>query len=379
MTSFTGHRAVYVVGVGMHPFQFPSDTPYVQLGLRAVREALADADLAFDQIESAYVGTGAIGMAAGRVMLRHLGSTGLAVTQVENASASGSSAFRMACLDVAAGVSDFALAVGVDKFGDGRRAANKDGLSHLSPTRQIPAVRYALIGDRYCRQYGVSPETLAQVAVKNHGNAAINPNAQFRKPRTLEQVLASARIVGDLTALQCCPRGEGAAAAIVVSEAGLKKLTSPRPVRVASSVSISEELAPPNGHAHVESVRKSTAMALGFAGKAPADLDLIELHDAFSVEELLYTEAMGLAAPGQGGAYLLDGRSAISGETAINTSGGLIGMGHPIGPTGLGQVHEIVTQIRGEAGARQHPGATTGLAHLVGLGAVAVAHVLTRI
>lgn len=371
-------KGVYVVGVGMHPFQFASDTPYPVLGLRAVREALADAGIVFDQVRSAYVGTGAIGMAVGRVMLRHLGSTGLQVTQVENASASGSSAFRMACLDVAAGHSDICLAVGVDKTGDARRAQDKDGLALLSPTRAIPAVRYALIADRYCRQFGVAPETLAQVAVKNHTNASLNPNAQFREPRTLEQVLASARIVGHLTALQCCPRGEGAAAAIVVSEKGLKQIAKARPVRVAASVSTSEKRPEPGRHPHVEIVRHSTALALAEAGIAPRDLDLIELHDAFSIEELIYTEAMGLAEEGQGGAYLLDGRSAIGGETAINTSGGLIGMGHPVGPTGLGQIHELVTQIRGEAGPRQHRSPKTGLAHLVGLGTVAVAHVLKR-
>jgi acetyl-CoA acetyltransferase len=284
----------------------------------------------------------------------------------------------MACLDVAAGVSDIVLAVGVDKFGDARRAATKDGLESLSPTRMVPAVRYALIGERYRRRHGVAPDVFAQVAVKNHGNAALNPNAQFRKVRTLEQVLGSPKIVGDLTALQCCPRGEGAAAAIVVSETGLRRLQSDRAVRVASSVSISEAPAPAGGEAHVDIVRKSTAMALAYGGFAPKDLDLVELHDAFSVEELLYSEAMGLAGEGEGARYLIEGRSAIGGDCAINSSGGLIGMGHPIGPTGLGQVHEIVTQLRGEAGPRQHRSPRVGLAHLVGLGAVAVAHVITR-
>lgn len=143
--SLLDRHPVYVVGIGMHRYQFPSDTPYVQLGLTAVREALADARLTWSQVPLAVVGSAAIGMAAGRVMLRHLGSTGVEVMQVENASASGSTAFRTACLQVAAGEHDIALALGVDKFGDGRRAASKDGLPPLSPTAHIPLVKFALL------------------------------------------------------------------------------------------------------------------------------------------------------------------------------------------------------------------------------------------
>ena len=135
-----GNDGVYVAGIGMHAYQFPSETPYTQLGLTAVRAALTDAGLAWPQVQSAYVGTTSIGMAAGRVMFRHLGSTGLAVTQVENASASGSFAFRQACMELASGVSDVVLAVGVDKHGDGRRAADKEGLARLSETANVPAV-----------------------------------------------------------------------------------------------------------------------------------------------------------------------------------------------------------------------------------------------
>jgi len=372
-------RPVYVAGVGLHRYQFPTQTPYVQLGLAAVREALADAAVDWAAVESAYVGTGAIGMAAGRVMLRHLGSTGLAVQQVENASASSSTAFRLACLDVAGGASEIAIAIGVDKFGDGRRASSKDGLERLSPTALVPAVRYALLADHYRRRYHVQRETLAQVAVKNHGYAARNPYAQFRKSRTLEQVLASNPIAGDLTQLQCCPRGEGAAAAIVMSEAALARFDAgKRAVRVLSSVATSERLGSPEVSSLIEIVRDSAAAACKDAGITPAQLDVVELHDAFSVEELLYTEAIGLCKEGQGGDYLLRGASAINGECAINPSGGLLGMGHPIGPTGVGQIAEIVRQLRGEAGERQHVGTRLALAHMIGLGSVAIAHVLAR-
>ncbi|MGO4391216.1 thiolase family protein [Variovorax sp. M-6] len=379
MSALLTQRAVHVIGIGMHAYQFPTETPYVELGLVAVRAALDDAGLAWPQVQSAFVGTAALGMAAGRVMLRHLGSTGLEVAQVENASASGSTAFRLACQQVASGERDVALAVGVDKFGDGRRAVLKDGLAPLSPTANVPLVKFALLARRCMRERGWSLEDLAQVAVKNHGNAALNPYAQFRKPRTLEQVLASPRIAGDLTGMQCCPRGEGAAAAIVVSDDAMRRLglNRSRAVRVLSSVASSEELAQ-DAPALVELVRKSSAAALAQAGVGARELDIVELHDAFSIEELLYSEAVGVCETGEGAAYLARGASRIGGECAINPSGGLIGMGHPLGPTGVGQVAEIVRQLRGEAQDRQHPGARLGLAHMIGLGSVAVAHVLGR-
>ncbi|ABM59578.1 thiolase family protein [Verminephrobacter eiseniae] len=381
MNRLLRERTVYVVGIGMHAYGFPSETPYVQLGLQAVREALDDADLAWPQVQSAVVGTAALGMAAGRVMLRHLGSTGLEVLQVENASASGSTAFRLACLQVASGERDVVLALGVDKFGDGRRAALKDGLPPLSPTSHVPLVKFALLARRCMREQGLTLHDMARVAVKNHGNAARNPYAQFRKPRTLEQVLASPRVVGDLTALQCCPRGEGAAAVIVVSEDGLRRLdlARTRAVQVLASVASSEELTPEGSPPLVELVRKSSAAALSQAGIVPKDLDIVELHDAFSIEELLYTEAIGICETGEGAAYVARGAADIDGGAcAINPSGGLIGMGHPLGPTGVGQIAEITRQLRGEATGRQHPGARLALAHMIGLGSVAVAHVLAR-
>lgn len=370
---------VFIAGIGLHPYQFPTETPYTELGLTAVRAALADSGLAWGRVQSAYVGTTSIGMAAGRVMLRHLGSTGLAVTQVENASASGSFAFRQACMEVATGMSDVVLALGVDKHGDGRRAANKDGLERLSETATIPAAKFAMMARTYLRERGASVEEMANVAVKNHGNAARNPFAQFRKPRTLEQVLASPRVVGDLTVQQCCPRGEGAAAVMVVSGNAIRKLglDARRCVRVRASVAGSERPETQYGDSAVELVRTSAQAAFDQAGIAPKELDLLELHDAFSVEELLYSEAIGVCDPGEGARYLARGDSQIGGRCAINASGGLIGMGHPLGPTGIGQLAEITRQLRGEAEGRQHPNARWGMAHMIGLGSVSVAHVLS--
>ena len=370
---------VYIAGIGLHPYQFPSETPYTHLGLTAVRAALADAGLRWNQVQSAYVGTTSIGMAAGRVMLRHLGSTGLGVTQVENASASGSFAFRQACMEIAAGMSDAVLAVGVDKHGDGRRAANKDGLDRLSDTATIPAVKFAMMARTYLRERGASVAEMAGVAVKNHGNAARNPFAQFRKPRTLEQVLASPRVAGDLTVQQCCPRGEGAAAVLLVSGRAIQRmgLDARRCVRVSASVAGSERDESHYGDAAIELVRSSARAAFEQAGIAPTELDLLELHDAFSVEELLYSEAIGVCEAGEGARFLARGDSQIGGRCAINASGGLIGMGHPLGPTGIGQLAELTRQLRGEAEGRQQPQARWGMAHMIGLGSVSIAHVLS--
>lgn len=375
-------RPVHVVGIGMHAYQFPTEIPYTTLGLTAVREALADAGLAWSAIPSAVVGTAGIGMATGRVMFRHLGSTGLEVQQVENASASGSTAVRNACLQLASGEYDVAIAVGVDKFGDSRRAALKDGLAPLSPSAHIPLVKFALLARKLMRERGLTEEDLAHVAVKNHGNAALNPYAQFRKPRTLEQVLGSARVAGDLTALQCTPRGEGAAAVILATDDGIRrlKLDRRRAVRILSSVSCSERVVADDASVPpiVEMVRDSARAAVESAAVDPRELDLLELHDAFSIEEIVYSEVMGICEPGEGARYLRAGHSRIGGRCAVNASGGLIGMGHPIGPTGVGQVAEIVRQLRGEAAGRQHPDARLGLAHMIGLGSVAVAHVLRK-
>ncbi len=373
-------RPVHVVGVGMHPYQFPSETPYVHLGLVAIRAALADARLRWPDVEAAFVGTTGTGMASGRTMFRHLGSTGLAVMQVENASASGSAAFRQAITAIACGEADVALAVGVDKFGDARRSGRKDGIERLSDSIHIPLVKFALLARDYLDHHGLTPADMARVAVKNHGNAARNPFAQFRKPRTLAQVMASPKVVGELTALQCTPRGEGGAAAIVASEGAIRRLglEPRRAIRVASSVMNSEPLDDDSEPAIVAMCRDSAGRACRAAGVRPEDLDIVELHDAFSIEELVYTEAFGLCGPGEAAGFLASGASAIGGRCAVNPSGGLLAQGHPLGPTGIGQIAEIVRQLRGENGERQHPNAKTGLAHMIGVGSISIAHVLCR-
>ncbi|MDI5975639.1 thiolase family protein [Amycolatopsis magusensis] len=372
-------RPVHVVGVGLHPYQRPGDTPYTRLGVHAVRAALSDAGLAWNQVQAAYTGTATTSMGLSRLMFRHLGATGIPLAQVENASASGSTAFRQACIEVAAGLADVAIAVGVDKplkFSSPQKAA---GLHDLADGRVVPATHFALLASRYAHDHGVTPEQIAAVAVKNSRNGALNPNAQRRKPCTLGEVLAPPRISGMLTRLQCCPIGEGAAAAIVASDDAIARfgLDRHRAVTVLSSASRSETVYDGENF-DAALTRETTAEAITEAGITVDEVDLVELHDAFTVEELLYVEAMGLCAPGRAAYALEAGEFDIGGRVAVSASGGLLSMGHPIGPTGVGQIAEITTQLRGDAGDRQHPHARTGLAHLVGVGAVCLVHVLRR-
>ena len=373
-------RPVYVVGIGLHKYQYMSDTTFVTLGVTAVREALHDAGIEFRAIESAYTGTALIGMAVSRPILRHLGASGIAMAQVENASASGSTAFRQASLDVASGISDVALAIGVDKPAPLAAAASKANIRDLVGSRVVPFTHFALLANEYMNRYGVKPEQVAAVAVKNNRNGAKNPYAQRQKAVTLEEVMAGSPISGSLTRLQCCPVGEGAAAVIVASEDAIAKfgIDRKRAVKVIASVTRTEHVYRGAKNFDAELTRETTAQAYEEAGVGPKDLDLIELHDAFTIEELLYVEAMGLCAEGEGAAMIASGAVDIGGKCAISASGGLLAMGHPIGPTGAGQVVEITRQLRGEAGSRQQPNARIGLAHMVGIGAVCVVHILQK-
>lgn len=370
-------RAVHVAGIGLHRYQSASPTPFVELGLTAVRGALADAGLRWADVEAAFVGSALLGMAPGRVMLSRLGATGLAIQQVENASASGSTAVALAALEIASGRSDVVLAVGVDKAEGWRVAPNSAGLGNYEAGTVVPFTHFALLAEDYRHTYGTTAEQVARVAVKNHANGARNPFAQRQKVRTLDEVLADP-ISGSMTRLQCCPVGEGAAAVILASAEAIERfgLSPQRCPRILSSVTRSEAAYPPGTPIDATLTAHTTKLAFDDAGVAPTDLDVIEVHDAFSIEELLYLEAMGFCGPGEAGPLIEQGAFDIGGRCAVSPSGGLLAMGHPLGPTGVGQVAEVTRQLRGEAGDRQQPNARLGLTHMVGIGAVCVVHVL---
>ena len=372
-------QPVYVVGVGWHRYQAPSDTPYVALGLTAVRAAIADAGLEWPQVDSAYVATALLGMAVGRPMLRHMGASGLPIVHVENASASGSTAFRHACIEVGSGMADVSVVVGVDKRPSSINRS-PTGVANLADDAIAPFTHFALLTNAYAHRSGVSVDDIALVAVKNHRNGSKNPNAQRQKERTLEEVVSGRRVSGSLTVLQCTPIGEGAAAVVVASEEGIRRLgiDMARAVRVVASAARSERVYNSSIGFDAALTKETMEVALDEAQLSAKELDVIELHDAFTVEELLYLESIGLCDEGHAVGMLKEGALDIGGSCAVNPSGGLIAMGHPIGPTGVGQIGEITQQLRGEAGARQQPKARTGLAHMVGVGAVCYAHILQR-
>lgn len=378
--SLSDFRPVYVIGIGLHPYQASSDKTYVELGLVAIREALSDAGISFAHVESVYIGTALLGMAPGRAMLRHLGASGVPIAQIENASASGSTAVRHAVMEVASGACDISLAVGVDKPARINLAHERAGVPDLVNEYVSPFTHFALLAHEYMTRHGVSAEQVAQVAVKNYRNASKNPNAHRQQGFSLEEVMSGPRISGTLTKLQCCPIGEGGAAVIVASEEAIKRLgiNPNRCIRFLSSTSRSEMVYGPGADPDTELTRETLALSCREALIAPGDLDIVEFHDGFSIEELLYVEALGVCPPGKAAEQLARGDFDIGGRVAVNPSGGLLAMGHPIGPTGVGQICEITRQLRNEAGERQHKGARLGLAHMVGIGSVCVVHILSN-
>jgi acetyl-CoA acetyltransferase len=268
--------------------------------------------------------------------------------------------------------------LGVDKPMPIARAEGLAGIGNLADDAIAPFTHFAMLCDQYASRYGVSQEDIALVAVKNHRNGSKNPFAQHQKERSLDEILGGKRISGTLTSLQCTPVGEGAAAVIVASEDAIKQwgLDRARAIRVTASAGRSQRVYDNATRYDAMLTEETTALALKDAGLAPSAIDIVELHDAFTIEELEYVEAMGICKDGDAVPLLKEKAFDIGGRCAVSPSGGLISMGHPIGPTGIGQIAEIVRQLRGEAGERQHKGARTGLAHMVGVGAVCYVHVL---
>lgn len=371
-------RDVVVAGVGWHPYQRPSADPYPVLGLTAAREALADAGVAWNAVQAAYVGTAMLGMAAGVTMLRHLGATGIPVAQVENASATGSTAVAAGIAEIASGRSDLVLVVGVDKVDLPRLAPFQTGAQRLGPDGFLPAAGFALDALEHMAAHGTTREQLAAVAAKAHANAAKNTNAQRRKPRSVEEILSATPVVDPFTAPMCTPLGQGAAAVVLAAADALGPLgiDRERAIRVRASATASETLSDPTRSMQAQLTAATARAAYAEAGIAPTDLDVAEVHDAFAIEEILYAEALGLIEEGAGGPAVAAGGTAIGAPCAVNPSGGLIAMGHPFGPTGVGQIGELTVQLRGEAGPRQQPHARLGLAQMVGIGEVCVIHIL---
>jgi acetyl-CoA acetyltransferase len=375
-------RRVAVVGVGLHPYGKWREKKPKELARTAIEGALESARLEWSDVQSAWCGHTSLGMTAGARLFASMGQTGLSITNVENASATGSYAFRGAWLEVASGEFDVALALGVDML-PGRPAADpkqQEQPGKPSPSKPRPPsgpmLKFAQDARDHMEKYGTTIDQLAQVSVKQHYNAARNPYAQFQEEVTLEQVHAAREVAAPLTVLHCCPFGDGAAAAVLASEDVVNRLGIEKPVWVATSVSQSTRASEPE---LTELTAATAREAYERSGIGPGELGMVELHDAATIEEILYAESLGLCGPGEGGKLVEEGATALTGRIPINSSGGLLAMGHPFGPTGLGQIAEIYWQLRGEAGARQIPAhPRNGLAHMVGLGGTCIVHILER-
>lgn len=362
-------RQVSVIGVGMIPFgKYPEKT-LADLGWPAVKAALADANVPPDRIEAAFCGTALGGMMAGQRVLGRIGLTGLPISNIENACSSSSSALRHGVMAVRSGEYDVVLVIGVEKltkFGGGTLPLEEEDWE-VSQGLVMPAL-YAMRAQRYMHDFGLTKQQLAGIAVKNRANGALNADAQMRKPVTLDEVLSSRPVADPFTLLQCCPTGDGAAAIVLCADSVAREYRSD-PIRVLASDLTSGKFT--SGYRDMtipEITVRGAKEAYEEAGVGPEDIDVAEVHDAFTIAELIYYEAFGFCPRGEAGAFLDSGATAIGGRIAVNPSGGLLAKGHPIGATGAAQVVEVIRQLRGEAGARQVPGAKVGLAHATGGG-----------
>ncbi|WP_326595157.1 lipid-transfer protein [Streptomyces brevispora] len=395
----------YIVGVGMTKFEKPEtrDWQYWDMAKEAGTAALADASVAYEDVQQAAVGYCFQASTAGQRAVYELGLTGVPVYNVNNNCATGSTALMMARQFVEGGGSDCVLALGFEKMargslggggsdggaGDFRTSpvarhygimAAAHGFEMTPPTAQI----FGNAAREHMHEYGTTEAQLAAVAAKNHRHSAGNPYAQFQDPYTVDEVLAAKTVHHPLSRLQCSPTSDGAAAAVVVSERFVDRHgLGERAVEIAAQAMTTDTEDSFASGTCIDAVglpmsRAAAQQVYAASGLTAADLDVIELHDCFSINELLTYEALGLCGEGESGALVESGATTYGGRWVVNPSGGLISKGHPLGATGIAQAAELTWQLRGEAGARQVPDARTGLAHNIGLGGAAVVTLLRR-
>ena len=338
-----------------------------RMGVEAVQEALADSGLSIRQVEAVYCGHSWQGGGAGQRVMAAYGYSGLPVTNLENLCASGSTAFREAYYAVATERHDICLALGVEKM-TGKFSgaiAPDEGDLEAQQGLTFPAM-YALRAARYMHEYGLKGEDLAKISVINHRNALHNEKAMFGEEITIEHVLHSPMICSPLHLYDCNPVSDGAAAALVVSEDVVKRAGG-WPVEVVAAALTSGNYEPGFIDMTFEDMtHRAAAAAYEASGCGPEDIDLAEVHDCFTIAEILRVEGLGLAERGGMVRMVRDGDIEITGRKPINPSGGLLGKGHPLGATGVAQIYEITRQLRGEAGKRQIEKARMGLAHCRG-------------
>lgn len=361
---------VHVIGAGMTPFRRAVDLDLAGLARAAALAALADAELAAAQVGAGFFAnvlgpqlTGEV--TAGQFVMASVGVRRVPIVNVENACTSGSTALWLAVTGIRSGEFDVALVIGAEKMSVPGLGLLQGGTEEIeTQLGLVMPASFALRATRYLHEFRATVRQLAQVSVKNRRHAMHNPLAQFREPVTLEQVLESPLIADPITRLQCCPMADGAAALVLANDRIARARR--RAVRVDAAVLCTGSYENPADLVRWETDVRGCRTAYERAGIGPEDLDVVECHDAFSIAEILHTEALGLCAHGEGVRLVEEGATALGGRIPVNVSGGLLSRGHPIAATGCAQVVEIVQQVRGEAGPRQVEGARVGLAQCMG-------------
>ncbi len=371
---------VRVVGVGMHPFGRFDTMTGTAMGVVAVRAALTEAGLGVRDMQAAYCGTAYGGVAAGHRVLGALAGTGIPIYDVEAGCASGGAALELAASSIAAGQHDRVLVFGIEKMPKGViRSSFFAPWQEAAGLTPAPAF-FALRAQRLLGDTGLTAEHLAQVVVKNRRQGVANPDAMFRKEVTIEEVVGARMICPPLTLFMLCSPNEGAAA-VVLSRDGDGPVIAGISLRSHLPGNVLGEDSPLCGIDDSD-VTPPTTLAAGDAyrqaGLGTEDVDVVECQDTDAARELLAWAELGLCAPGEQAALLADGAMALGGRLPVNPSGGLLSKGEPLGASALGQVVELVRQLRGTAGDRQVPGARVGLAHVIGRGANACVTLLVR-
>ena len=375
---------VYVMGVDMIKFgRFP-DRSVPNIGAEAALMALDDAGLGIQDMQALYCGNlGQASAMVGQRILQEIGQTGMPVVNVANACATGATAFREAWMSIKAGMYDVVLAVGVEQMGKGLLggAGTGDGIPKegLLGSGTMPCV-FAEAGMEHAKEYGTTFEQFAKISVKNHHHSTMNPKAMYQIETPLDDVMNAEMISYPNTKLMCSVNVDGSAAAVLVSEKKARELGMARAVKVRASAMASDpytdrDLVMPDVNACTRLAAKD---AYEQAGIGPEDVNLVELHDCFATAEMLHYENLGLCRDGEAGKMIDEGHVELGGKVPVNVSGGLLSKGHPLGATGIANIYEICTHLRGEAGKRQVEGAKIGMTHVIGLGTACGIHILEK-
>ncbi len=380
---------VYVLGIDMIKFGKLSDRNVPQLGAEAALLALDDAGLSILDMEALYCGNlmQASGMVGQRI-LQQIGQTGIPVVNVANACATGATAFREGWAAIKAGLYDLVLCVGVEQMagagllGGGGGGGGGKGIptEGLLGSGTMPAV-FGEAGMEHSRKYGTTFEQFAKISVKNHHHSTMNPKARYQIETPLEEVMNAEMISYPNTKLMCSVNVDGSAAAVLASEKKARQLGMRRAVKVSASVLTSDrwtlrDLTLPDVNT---CTREAAKKAYEMAGIGPNDVNLIELHDCFATAEILHYENLGICKDGEAGRLIDEKQTYLGGRIPVNVSGGLLSKGHPLGATGIANIYEVTTHLRGEAGKRQVQGAKVGLTHVIGLGSACGIHIIEKV